>query len=93
LEVSQNQDVQIVDQYLDAFPKELLDMPPNRDIEFVIELMHETALIYKRSYRMSNKQLAELTKQIQELQGKGYMRPSSSPWGAPMIFVSKKDGT
>jgi hypothetical protein len=64
-------------------------MPPNRDIE----LVPGTAPIYKSPYRMSNKQLAEHKEQIQELQGKGYIRPSSSPWGAPVIFLPKKDGT
>jgi hypothetical protein len=93
LEVGQNQDVRIVDQYPDVFPEKLSGMPPDRDIEFVIELLPGTALIYKIPYRMSDKQLAELEEQIQELQGKGYIRPSSSPWGAPAIFVLKKDGT
>jgi hypothetical protein len=68
-------------------------MPPFRDIEFIIELLPGTAPIYKRPYRMSSKQLEELKEQIQELQRKGYIRPSSSPWGAPVIFVPKKDGT
>jgi hypothetical protein len=93
LEVGQNQDVQIVDQYPDVFPKELLGMPPDRDIEFVIELIPKTVPIYKRPYRMPDKQLVELKEQIQELQGKGYIRPSSSTWGAPMIFILKKDDT
>jgi hypothetical protein len=56
-------------------------MPLDRDIEFVIELIPGTAPIYKNPYRMSDKQLAKLKEQIQELQGKGYIRPSSSPWG------------
>jgi hypothetical protein len=64
-------------------------MPPNRDIE----LVPGTAPIYKSPYRMSNKQLAEHKEQIQELQGKEYIRPSSSPWGAPVIFLPKKDIT
>jgi hypothetical protein len=68
-------------------------MPLDRDIEFVIELIPGTAPIYKNPYRMSDKQLAKLKEQIQELQGKGYIQPSSSPWGAPVIFVPKKDGT
>jgi hypothetical protein len=67
--------------------------PLDHDIEFVIELILGTAPIYKNPYRMSDKQLAKLKEQIQELQGKGYIRPSSSPWGAPVIFVLKKDGT
>jgi hypothetical protein len=74
-------------------PIELPGTPPNRDIEFVIELIHGTTSIYRRPYRMSDKKLAELKEQIQKLQGKGYIRLSSSPWGAPVIFVPKKDGT
>jgi hypothetical protein len=64
LEVGQNQDVQIVDQYHDIFPEEFLGMPADHDIEFVIELIPGTASIYKRPYRMSDKQLAELKEQI-----------------------------
>jgi hypothetical protein len=85
--------VQVVDEYPDVFPEELHGMPPDRDVEFVIELVLGIAPIYKSPYRMSDKHLAELKEQIQELQGKGYIRPSSSPWGAPVIFVPKKDGT
>jgi hypothetical protein len=79
LEVRQNQDVRIVDQYPDMFLEELPGMPTDHDIESVIELVSGTALIYKRPYRMSNKKLLELKEQIQELEGKGYIRPSSSP--------------
>jgi hypothetical protein len=73
LEVDQNQDVRIIDQYPDIFLEELPGMPPNRDIEFVIELIPGSATIYKRPYRMFDKQLAELREQIEELQGKWYM--------------------
>jgi hypothetical protein len=93
LEADQNQDVWIVDQYPDVFPEELSGKPPDRNIEFVIELIPGTAPIYKSPYRMSDKQLAGLKEQIYELQGKGYIRPSLSPWGSPVIFVPKKDGT
>jgi hypothetical protein len=92
IEVGQNQDIWIVDQYPNVFLEELPGMPPDHDIEFVIELISGTTLIYKSPYRMSDKQLAEFKEQIQELQGKGHIRPSSSPWGAPVIFVLKKDG-
>jgi hypothetical protein len=73
LEVGQNQDVQIVDQYPDVFLEELPSMPPDRDFEFVTELIPGAALIYKMSYRMSAKQLTELKEQIHELQEKGYL--------------------
>jgi hypothetical protein len=64
LEVGQNQDVQIVDQYPDVFLEELAGMSPDRDIEFVIELIPRTTPIYTSPYRMSDKQLAELKEQI-----------------------------
>lgn len=67
-------------------------MPPDREIEFSIDLALGTAPIYKRPYRMDANQLAELKDQIQELLEKGYIRPSTSPWRAPIIFVPKKDG-
>ena len=68
-------------------------MPPDRDIEFSIDLLPGTSPISKRPYRMDVKDLVELKKQIEELESKGYIRPSSSPWGAPVLFVDKKDGT
>jgi hypothetical protein len=74
------------------FPEELLGMPPDHEIEFLVELVPGTALIFKRPYRMAANQLAELKEQLQELLDKGYICPSASPWGAPVIFVPKKDG-
>jgi hypothetical protein len=68
-------------------------MPPDRDIEFMIELLPETPTISKRPYRMPVNVLVELKKQIAELQSKGFIRPTSSPWGALVLFVEKKDGT
>jgi hypothetical protein len=68
-------------------------MPPDRDIEFVIELQPDTAPISKRPYRMPPKELAELKNLLQELLDKGYIRPTSSPWGSPALFVKKKDGS
>jgi hypothetical protein len=68
-------------------------MPHTRDIEFIIELLLGTLPISKRPYRMPMNELVELKKQLAELQAKGFIRPSSSPWGAPVLFVEKKDGT
>jgi hypothetical protein len=82
-----------VNEYTDVFPDDLPGMPPDRDIEFSIELLLGTAPISKRSYRMDVKDLAELKKQIEELLSKGFIYPSSSPWGAPTLFVDKKDGS
>jgi len=68
-------------------------MPPDRDIEFIIELLPRTTPIAMRPYRMGVNELEELKKQLKELQEKGFIHPSSSPWGASVIFVDKKDGT
>jgi hypothetical protein len=84
--------IRIVYEYPDIFSEELPGMPPDHEIEFVTELVPGTAPIFKRQYRMAANQLAELKEQLQELLDKGYIRPSASPWGAPIIFVLKKDG-
>jgi hypothetical protein len=68
-------------------------MPPDREVEFVIDLLPRNAPISKRPYRMSVEEIKELKKQLTELQGLGYIRPSSSPWGAPVLFVQKKGGS
>jgi hypothetical protein len=68
-------------------------MPPEREVEFVIDLLPGTAPISKRPDRMSVEELQELKKQLTELWEAGYIRPSSSPWGAPVLFVQKKDGS
>jgi hypothetical protein len=81
----------VVCDYADVFPDELLGMPPDRDIEFAIELQPGTTPISKRPYRMPPAELAELKKQLQELLDKGFIRPSTSPWGCPALFVKKKD--
>jgi hypothetical protein len=86
-------EIRIVRDYPDVFPEELPGMPPNRDIEFIIELLPGTPLISKRPYRMPMNELVELKKKISELQDKGFICPCSSPWGALVLFVEKKDGT
>jgi hypothetical protein len=83
----------VVREYPDVFPEELSGMPPDRDIEFLIKLLPEMPPISKRPYRMPINELIELKKQIAKLQAKGFIQPSSSPWGAPMLFMEKKDGT
>jgi hypothetical protein len=74
--------IPVVCDYPDVFPDELLGMPPDRDIEFAIELHPGTAPTYKRPYRMPLAELAELKKQLQELLDKGFICPSTSPWGS-----------
>jgi hypothetical protein len=76
-----------------VFPKELAGMPPDRDLEFLIVLLPGTPPISKRLYGMPVNKLVELKKQLAELQAKGFIHPSSLPWGAPVLFVEKKDGT
>jgi hypothetical protein len=85
--------IKVVLEFLDVFPKELPGMPPERKVEFAIELLPGTAPISKRAYRVSRLELVELKKQIDELSEKCYIRPSTSPWAAPVLFMEKKDGT
>jgi hypothetical protein len=93
LDASQELKVLVVNEFPDVFPEELSGMPPDRDIEFVIELKPGTELIYKTPFRMTTSELAKLKEHIKELLENGFIRPSSSPWAAPVIFVTKKDGT
>ena len=83
----------VVEEFMDVFPEELPRMPPEREVEFYTDLFPGTAPIAKRLYRMAPTELAELKTQIAELQQKGFIHPSSSPWGAPVLFVTKKDGS
>ncbi|TYK02180.1 ty3-gypsy retrotransposon protein [Cucumis melo var. makuwa] len=80
----------VVRDYPDVFPEELPGLPPQREIEFAIELEPGTVPISRAPYRMAP---AELKVQLQELLDKGFIRPSVSPWGAPVLFVKKKDGS
>jgi hypothetical protein len=85
--------IRVVKDFPDVFPEELPGMPPDREVEFVIDLLPRTTPTSKRPYMMSLEELKELKKQLIELQEVGYIRPSSSPWGAPVLFVQKKDGS
>jgi hypothetical protein len=93
MKVTALEEILVVQEYPDVFPEELPGMPPDSDIEFLIELLPGTPPISKRPYRMPIDELVELKKQLAELQAKGFIRPSSSPWGAPVLFMEKKDGT
>nr|GEV07299.1 hypothetical protein [Tanacetum cinerariifolium] len=79
------------------FPKVFLDdlsrLPPNPEIEFRIDLIPRAILVVKSPYRLVPSEMKELSSQLKELQDKGFIRPSSSPWGAPVLFVKKKDGS
>ncbi|TYK11938.1 ty3-gypsy retrotransposon protein [Cucumis melo var. makuwa] len=83
----------VVRDYLDVFPEELPGLPPHREIEFAIELEPGTVPISRAPYRMAPAELKELKVQLQELLDKGFIRPSVSPLGAPVLFVKKKDGS
>jgi hypothetical protein len=82
LDASQGSEASVVSEFSDVFPKELPGMPPDRGIEFVIELIPGTAPIYKSPNRMVTPELDELKEHIKELLEKGFVHPSSSPWGA-----------
>ena len=75
------------------FPDDLSGLPPVRDVEFRIELVPGVVPVVKSPYRLAPSEMEELSGQLKELQDKGFIRPSSSPWGAPVLFVKKKDGS
>ncbi|KAK9048621.1 hypothetical protein SSX86_032414 [Deinandra increscens subsp. villosa] len=87
------EDFPIVRDYPEVFPEELPGLPPHRQVEFGIDLAPGAAPIARAPYRLAVNELNELSTQLQELLDKGFIRPSSSPWGAPVLFVKKKDGT
>ena len=83
----------VVCEFSNVFPKELLGLPPNREIELCIDIIPGTDLIFMSPYRMAPAELKELNEQLKELLDKSFIRLSTSPWGAPMLFVKKKDGS
>jgi hypothetical protein len=85
------EDIHVVHEFPDVFPDDLSGMPPDRAIEFKIELQPGTAPISKASYKMSQEELVELKIQLKDLLDKGFIHPSSSPWGCPALFISNKD--
>jgi hypothetical protein len=91
LKVKNPEQIPVVKEYPDVFPKKLPGLPPNREIKFDIDLAPGTTPIAKKPYRMTTLKLKELKKQLSELEQKGYVRPSSSPWAVPALFVEKKD--
>eukprot|EP00253_Pinus_taeda_P014052 PITA_14052 len=86
-------DIPVIQEFTDVFPEEIPGLPLRRNIDFTIELVPGVAPISRAPYRMSVPELTELKMQLQELLDKNYIRPSVSPWGAPMLFVKKKDDT
>nr|GFC23223.1 retrotransposon protein, putative, Ty3-gypsy subclass [Tanacetum cinerariifolium] len=84
-------DIPVVHEFSDVFPKDLSGLPPSREVEFHIDLIHGAIPVAKSPYRLAPTEMQELTNQLKELQDKGFIRPSSLPWGAPVFFVKKKD--
>ena len=83
--------IPMVCEFPDIFPEELPGLPPDREVEFAIELIPGTAPISRRPYRMPPNVLAKLKTQLKELLDKGFMQPSSFEWGCPALFVKRKD--
>ncbi|GJW65130.1 putative reverse transcriptase domain-containing protein, partial [Tanacetum coccineum] len=92
-ERKQIEDVPIVRHFPEVFPEDLPGLPPARQVEFQIDLIPGAAPVARAPYRLAPSEMKELSEQLQELSDKGFIRPSSSPWGAPVLFVKKKDGS
>ncbi|GJY13257.1 putative nucleotidyltransferase, ribonuclease H [Tanacetum coccineum] len=86
-------DISVVCEFEDMFPEDLSGLPPQQQVEFCIDLVPGATSIAKSPYRLAPSEMQELSGQLQELQDKGFIRPSHSPWGAPVLFVKKKDGS
>nr|GEZ24151.1 putative reverse transcriptase domain-containing protein [Tanacetum cinerariifolium] len=94
LNASKDSDLNVVTfvrDYPEVFPKDLPGLPPARPVEFQIDLIPGVALVARAPYRLASSEMKELSEQLQELSKKGFIKPSSSPWGAPVLFVKKKD--
>jgi len=84
-------DLPVVQEFPEVFPDDIIDLPPEREVEFAIDLVPGTSPISIASYRMSASELGELKKQLEELLEKQFIRPSVSPWGSPVLLLKKKD--
>ncbi|GKC92642.1 putative reverse transcriptase domain-containing protein [Tanacetum coccineum] len=92
-EKKQLEDVPIIQNFLELFPKDFLGLPSTRQVEFQIDLIPGVAPVARAPYRLAPSEMKELSDQLKEISNKGFIRPSSSPWGAPVLFVRKKDGS
>ena len=86
------EDILMIKEFPDVFPKELLSLPPEREVYLTIEVLHGTTIISRLPYCMASTELKELKTQLHELLDKGFVQPSVSPLGAPVLYVKKKDG-
>ena len=87
------ENIPVVNEFPEVFPEDISGLPPEREVEFAIEIVPGAGSVSKAPYRMAPNEMIELKKQIEELLEKGFIRPSVSPWGAPVLFVRKKDGS
>ncbi|GJY90992.1 putative reverse transcriptase domain-containing protein [Tanacetum coccineum] len=87
------ENVPIVQDFPEVFPEDLPGLPPTRQVEFQIDLVPGAAPVARAPYRLAPSEMKELSEQLKELSDKGFIRPSSSPWGSPVLFVEKKDGS
>ncbi|GJZ13764.1 putative reverse transcriptase domain-containing protein [Tanacetum coccineum] len=87
------EDIPVVREFSEVFPENLPGLPPVRQVEFQIDLIPGTAPVARAPYRLAPSEMQELSDQLQELSDRGFIRPSTSPWGAPVLFVKKKDGS
>nr|GEY72459.1 hypothetical protein [Tanacetum cinerariifolium] len=87
------EDIPIVHEFSGVFLEDLSSLPPSRDVQFCIDLIPEAVPVAKSPYRLAPMKMQELSNQLKELQEKGFIRPSSLPWGAPVLFVKKKYGS
>ncbi|GJU65116.1 hypothetical protein Tco_1246951 [Tanacetum coccineum] len=93
LEEKKLEDVPIVRDFSEVFPEDLPGLSPMRQVKFQIDLVPDDAPVTRAPYRFAPSELQELSTQLQEISDKGFIRPSSSPWGAQVLFVKKKDGS
>nr|GFC85559.1 putative reverse transcriptase domain-containing protein [Tanacetum cinerariifolium] len=92
-EEKQLENVPIVRDFSEVFPEDLPGFPPTGQVEFQIDLIPGAAPVARAPYQLAPSEMKELSDQLQELSDKGFIRPSSSPWGAPVLFVKKNDGS
>ncbi|GJV65267.1 putative reverse transcriptase domain-containing protein [Tanacetum coccineum] len=85
------EDIPVVREFPEVFPEDLPGLPPVRQVEFQIDLIPGAAPVARAPYRLAPSEMQELSNQLQELADRGFIRPSTSPWGAPVLFVKKKD--
>ncbi|GJZ46607.1 putative reverse transcriptase domain-containing protein, partial [Tanacetum coccineum] len=87
------EDIPVVREFPEVFPEDLPDLPPVHQVEFQINLIPRTSPVSRAPYRLAPSEMQELSNQLQELSDRGFIQPSTSPWGAPVLFVKKKDGS